>query len=81
MRFILISTLLYLACAQDPLVRVEPSILTATGGETMNDLEDCPHCKNHTKKMTHYGNPKVGCLKDEQPFRIEGVKGDVCAPR
>jgi len=29
----------------------------------------------------HYGDPKTGCRKDEQSFRIEGVSGDICAPK
>ena len=29
----------------------------------------------------HYGNPRDGCLADEQAISIVGVKGRVCAPR
>eukprot|EP00750_Incisomonas_marina_P018921 INCI3175.1.p1 GENE.INCI3175.1~~INCI3175.1.p1 ORF type:complete len:474 (+),score=56.04 INCI3175.1:71-1423(+) len=29
---------------------------------------------------THYGDPKNGCLSDEQAIQITGVDGDVCSP-
>lgn len=28
----------------------------------------------------HYGDPKTGCMADEQSVSIQGVKGDVCTP-
>jgi hypothetical protein len=27
---------------------------------------------------THYGNPSHGCLSDEVPIRIQGLKGSMC---
>ena len=29
---------------------------------------------------THYGDPKNGCLSDEQAVQIQGVTGDFCTP-
>jgi len=29
---------------------------------------------------THYGDPKNGCLSDEQKIQIQGVAGDACSP-
>jgi hypothetical protein len=29
---------------------------------------------------THYGDPKNGCLSDEQEISIQGVDGDACSP-
>lgn len=28
----------------------------------------------------HYGDPKTGCMDDEQSVQIQGVDGDVCTP-
>lgn len=28
----------------------------------------------------HYGDPKGGCMADEQSVQIQGVQGDVCTP-
>merc|ERR1739848_4646 len=30
---------------------------------------------------THYGDPKNGCMADEEPVQIKGVSGDVCTPK
>ena len=30
------------------------------------------------KGSTHYGNPAHGCLSDEVPIRIQGLKGAMC---
>merc|ERR1712139_83822 len=30
---------------------------------------------------THYGDPKNGCMADEEPVKIQGVTGDVCTPK
>jgi hypothetical protein len=29
---------------------------------------------------THYGDPKAGCMSDEQSITIQGVTGDFCSP-
>jgi hypothetical protein len=30
---------------------------------------------------THYGDPKDGCMSDEQEVTIQGVQGDFCTPK
>jgi len=32
-------------------------------------------------KASHYGNPTAGCREDERGFQIQGVPGEICAPK
>jgi len=36
--------------------------------------------RKYGNNTTHYGDPKTGCMKDEQAVQVQGLKGDFCSP-
>lgn len=80
--FALLQASLYLTLLSSATMRLSLllSFVFASSVSASLDLFGTTQTPFFTDASSHYGDPKDGCMPDEQMFKIQGIEGDLCTP-